>query len=247
MIRDSIVRQGQWFFRWRSYVLLATIPIAFMTLRRGEPIELYFGDRADFIYEGVCVALAFTGLALRAVTVAHAPKGTSGRNTRSQVAETLNTTGMYSLTRNPLYFGNAIIYMAIALFTQGVYFVIIMALFLIIYLERIIATEEAFLSDKFGTTYQEWADRVPAFFPRLSGWQAPTLPFSVRNVLRREYSGFFAIIAAFFAIEAFGDVLFQGHILYDPVWIAAFIGGGIVYLALRSLKKQTSWLDVQGR
>ncbi|MGQ3672041.1 isoprenylcysteine carboxylmethyltransferase family protein [Ochrobactrum sp. MC-1LL] len=247
MIRDTIVRQGHWLFRWRSYVLLATVPIAFMTLRRGEPVEFYFGEWPDFIYEGICVALAFAGLAIRAVTVAYAPRGTSGRNTREQVADTLNTTGMYSLTRNPLYFGNAVIYMAIALFTQGIYFVIIMALFLVIYLERIIATEEAFLADKFGDEYQVWADRVPAFFPRLTGWRQPELSFSIRNVLRREYSGFFAIIAAFVAIEAFGDILFQGHILYDPVWIATFIGGGIIYLGLRYMKKHTTFLDVQGR
>ncbi len=64
-----------------------------------------------------------------------------------------------------------------------------MLLFLIIYLERIIATEEEFLAGKFGDAYRDWATEVPAFFPRLTGWRAPELPFSFRNVLRREYSG----------------------------------------------------------
>ncbi|MBP1885245.1 methyltransferase family protein [Sinorhizobium mexicanum] len=112
MILDDIVHQGNWFFRWRSYVLLITIPIAFLVLSQGEPIELRFGDGADFVYEGFCLALALVGLAIRAFTVGHAPKGTSGRNTRKQIAESLNTTGMYSLCRNPLYFGNAVIYLA---------------------------------------------------------------------------------------------------------------------------------------
>ena len=57
---------------------------------------------------------------------------------------------MYSLTRNPLYLGNAVIYMSIALFTQGIYFIVLMALFLVIYLERIIAVEERFLTERFG-------------------------------------------------------------------------------------------------
>lgn len=247
MIHDSIARQGGWFFRWRSYVLLGLIPLAFLTLQHGEPIELYFGETADFLYEGACVALAFFGLGIRALTVGYAPRGTSGRNTREQIASTLNTTGMYSLTRNPLYLGNAVIYVSVALFTQGVYFVVIMVLFLVIYLERIIGAEEAFLTGKFGDEYSEWASRVPAFIPRLSGWRKPPLPFSVRNVLRREYSGFFAIIAAFVAIEAFGDLLFRGHLLYDPAWTAAFIAAALVYLVLRFMKKRTSLLDVAGR
>ena len=52
------------------------------------------------------------------------PAGTSGRNTAKQVADTLNTTGLYSLTRNPLYLGNAVIYMAIACFLQNVWFAV---------------------------------------------------------------------------------------------------------------------------
>ena len=71
---------------------------------------------------------------------------------------------MYSLTRNPLYLGNAIIYMAIALFTQDVYFSMLMLLFLIIYLERIIATEERFLAEKFGSTYSNGRARCPPSF-----------------------------------------------------------------------------------
>jgi protein-S-isoprenylcysteine O-methyltransferase Ste14 len=247
MILDDIAHQGHWLFRWRSYVLLITIPIAFLTVSQGEPVELLFGERADFVYESFCIALAFAGLVIRALTVGYAPRGTSGRNTRRQVAETLNTTGMYSLSRNPLYFGNAVIYMSIALFTQGIYFVVIMALFLVIYLERIIAAEEAFLKAKYGEQYLEWAQRVPVFFPRPSGWERPALQFSVRNVMRREYSGFFAIIVAFVAIEVFGDILFRGRLLFEPAWTATFIVGAVVYVVLIFLKKRTSFLDVQGR
>lgn len=247
MIADTIARQGNWFFRWRSYVLLALAPIAFVTLSQDEPIEMYFGETADFLYEGACVALAFLGLGIRAFTVGFVPEGTSGRNTRKQLASTLNVTGMYSVTRNPLYLGNAVIYMSIALFTQGVYFTIVMALFLIIYLERIIAAEERFLSERFGEAYSTWAARVPAFFPKMSGWEAPELWFSVKNALRREYSGFFAIIAGFVAIEASGDLLTRGHLLFDEAWITAFIGAAIVYLTLRFLKRRTTVLDVEGR
>ncbi|MGI8723871.1 MAG: methyltransferase family protein [Methyloceanibacter sp.] len=187
------------------------------------------------------------GLGIRAFTVGFVPAGTSGRNRREQVASTLKVTGMYSLTRNPLYFGNAVIYMSIAVFTEGVYFVIVMALFLVIYLERIIAAEEHYLAARFGSAYSEWAKSVPAFFPRFSSWKSPELEFSLRNVLRREYSGFFAIIVAFAAIELLEGVLIFGRLLFDEAWVITFIVAAIVYVTLRFLNRRTTVLHVPGR
>jgi protein-S-isoprenylcysteine O-methyltransferase Ste14 len=247
MIADSMARQGRWFFRWRSYVLLGFAPLAILVIMRPEPVEMQFGSAADTIFETVCIALAFFGLAIRAYVVGHVPAGTSGRNTRGQVAETLNTTGIYSLTRNPLYFANALSCMGVALFLQDIWFALLMALFLIIYLERIIATEEAFLAQKFGDAYRNWAADVPAFFPRLTGWRAPELPFSFRNVLRREYSGLFGVIAIFFALDQSREFLAENTTAIDSDWLAALVFGAVIYCVLRWAKKHTSLLDVQGR
>jgi protein-S-isoprenylcysteine O-methyltransferase Ste14 len=126
MIADIIARQGNWLFRWRSYVLLGFAPLFVLAVLQPEPIESAFGEAADFLFEGLCTAIALLGLGIRIFTVGFVPRGTSGRNTRGQIASTLNTTGMYSLTRNPLYLGNAIIYMAIAMFTQSLTVVIAM-------------------------------------------------------------------------------------------------------------------------
>lgn len=165
----------------------------------------------------------------------------------SQVASVLNTTGMYSITRNPLYLGNAVTYMAIALFTQSPVFVLTMGLFLVIYLERIIATEEQFLIGKFGPAYCDWAQRVPVLLPDFKRWQPAKLPFCFKTVLRREYPGFFAVVATFtiidFAHEAFGE----GNLSLGLAWSAFFVCGAVVYVVLRSLKKHTSVLSVAGR
>jgi protein-S-isoprenylcysteine O-methyltransferase Ste14 len=247
MIRDSITRQGSWLFRWRSYILLVFAPLMYLALSGPEPVESYLGEAADFTYEAICIAIAFAGLAIRAFTVGFVPAGTSGRNTHSQIAETLNTTGLYSLTRNPLYFGNAVIYTGIALFTQNVYFVVVMILFLVIYLERIIATEEDFLTNRFPETYPAWAKDVPAFFPRLHGWKRPALGFSFRNVLRREYSGFFAIIATLAIVDSAREYLTEPENTVDEIWLLAFIIGALIYIILRALKKHTNLLTVDGR
>ncbi len=247
MLADTIADQGNWLFRWRSYVLLGFIPLGVYAISSPEPVEMSLGPLADRIWEIGCIALAFAGLAIRAITVGHAPRGTSGRNTREQVAESLNTTGMYSIMRNPLYFGNAIIYMAIALFTQSLAFVLVLGLFLVIYLERIIATEERFLAGKFGEEYRDWTSRVPVFFPDISRWTPPALPFSFRNVLRREYSGFFAIVAAFTVVDYAHEAFGEGEVAIGLAWSAFFLVGAVVYLTLRSLKKHTDLLDVEGR
>lgn len=247
MIADSITRQGGWLFRWRSYILLGFAPLILMAITQPEPIEARFGKTVDSLYEAACLVLAFLGLAIRAYVVGHVPAGTSGRNTKGQVAETLNTSGLYSLTRNPLYLGNAIIYMAVAFFTQNIWFAALMFMFLIVYLERIIATEEAFLTTKFGDSYRNWAAEVPTFFPRLTGWRPPELPFSFRNVLRREYSGFFAIIATFFVLDQSREYLAENVAVVDATWLAGLAFGALVYLSLRWAKKHTDLLKVAGR
>ncbi|MDI6027562.1 isoprenylcysteine carboxylmethyltransferase family protein [Corticibacterium sp. UT-5YL-CI-8] len=247
MIQDLIARQGNWLFRWRSYILLGFAPLFLLAMSRPEAVEAHFGATADTLYELGCVILAFIGLGIRAFTIGYVPAGTSGRNTKNQLASVLNTMGLYSLTRNPLYFGNAVIYMAVALFLQNLSLALIMVLFLALYLERIIATEERFLAQKFGQAYLDWTSKVPVFFPRLTGWQRPDLDFSVRNVLRREYSGFLAIIATFFVLDQAREFLTENPQRFDTLWLSGLAIGAVVYVVLRSLKKHTHLLDVEGR
>jgi len=247
MLADTIARQGNWLFRWRSYVLLGFIPLGIYAISYPEPIEALFGDVADYAWEIGCILIAFMGLGIRAMVVGQTPAGTSGRNTHGQVAEVLNTTGLYSVTRNPLYLGNAVIYMAIALFTQSGLFVLVMGLFLVIYLERIIAAEEAFLAQKFGTPYREWTERTPVFLPDFSLWRPASLPFSLRNVLKREYSGFFAIIAAVTLIDYAHEAFGEGETLLGLTWAAFFLAGAVIYVTLRGLKKHSRVLHVEGR
>lgn len=48
-----------------------------------------------------CLSLA--GQIIRAIAIGTSNKNTSGRNTQEQVAEALNTKGIYSTVRHPLY------------------------------------------------------------------------------------------------------------------------------------------------
>ena len=108
-------------------------------------------------------------LAIRAYTIGHTPKGTSGRNTKKQVANALNTTGAYSLVRNPLYLGIFFMGLGVALFAHLWWLTLIYVLAFWLYYERVIFAEEAYLRDKFGAEYLSWADRTPI----------PTIEFTV--------------------------------------------------------------------
>jgi len=116
-----------------------------------------------------------------------------------------------------------------------------------LYYERIIMTEEEFLLQKFDKEYEAYVARTSAFMPNIKLWHKPELPFSFRTVMKREYSGFFGVIASFTALELIGDYIVEGRIVFDPLWVGLFCFGLSVYLVLRTLKKRTRILRVEGR
>ena len=246
-LREEIEKQGNWLFRYRSYIPLIFLPLFLLALKDSEVIEKIFGDSIEDAWEVFCVVISFTGLFIRCLTIGFVPKGTSGRNTDKQRADRLNTTGMYSVVRHPLYLGNFLIMLGMMMFTQVWWIMIISVLAFWLYYERIIFAEEEFLRKKYGDLFVEWAERTPAFLPKLRGWQRPELPFSFRTVLRREYTGLFVITSSFAFIEIIGDTIEEGRLELDMGWIVLFILGLIAYLTLRTLKKKTRLLDVEGR
>jgi protein-S-isoprenylcysteine O-methyltransferase Ste14 len=244
-LREELEATGNWLFRHRSYLPLLLLVVVVAALR---DFRYPRGSHAlDEWWEVVCVAVALAGVAIRAATIGYTPHGTSGRNTHGQVAESLNTTGAYSLVRHPLYVGNYLMWLGPALFPRSWATAVIVTLVFWLYYERIMLAEEEFLRRKFGAAYEQWAAATPAFIPRLRGWRAPPLPFSVRNVLRREYSGVFGVVATFALLEAVGDFFATGRVGVDPLWAGLFGATLVLYLVLRFLKRSTSVLRVDGR
>ena len=244
-LQDEFERSGNWLFRWRSYLPLMMIGIFLLALREYQYPG--YNEELDHLWELLCLLVSFFGLGIRILTVGHTPKGTSGRNTKKQVADTLNTKGIYSVVRNPLYLGNFFMGLGIALFAHMWWLTIIYLLVFWLYYERIIFAEEAYLRNKHGDEYLEWANSTPAFLPKLSKYQKADLPFSLRNVLKREYNGFFAVIVVMFILETVGEIYAEGEFDFDLGWLLLLGVGFIVWLVLRSLKKYTTLLHVDGR
>ena len=81
-------------------------------------------------------------------------------------AQRLATTGAYSLIRNPLFFGNALIGLGWSLIAGYSAIIIFVISFWIIYAKIIIPFEEKFLTEKFGLEYLHWKNKTGMFFPK---------------------------------------------------------------------------------
>ena len=244
-LREEFRKSGEWLFRWRSYLpllLIALFLLALISVRHpyGRPP---LGGSWEFF----CIAVSFAGLGIRILTGGYVPEGTSGRNVKGQVADVLNTTGVYSLVRHPLYLGNFLIWLGISLFWGLWWFSLIIVLILWLYYERIMFAEEEFLREKFGEAFTEWADQIPAFIPKFGNWVKPNLPFSFKTAIRKEYSGFFAMMVVFTLLKIAGEFLSRGGLWIGWNWAIMFGASLIIYLGVRYLKKRTDWLKVEGR
>ncbi|MDA0999671.1 MAG: isoprenylcysteine carboxylmethyltransferase family protein [bacterium] len=252
LLSDKMAIQGNSWFRWRSYLPIILAPAAVLAAMDAGPFETMMGKSVENPWDLFALAVSFLGLIVRACVVGDTPRGTSGRNTRRQRADSLNTTGMYSITRNPLYFGNFLILLGFALAIKIWWFVLLTLILFALYYERIIFAEEIFLSKKFGAAYENWAAKTRVFFPSPVLWKGPELPFSFRTVLRREYHGFYLIVLIHFLADAVTDLLgknepLQTFLAEDFLWVYFFLISTLIYLAIRILHKYTRLLHVAGR
>ncbi|MFH0738788.1 MAG: isoprenylcysteine carboxylmethyltransferase family protein [Candidatus Omnitrophota bacterium] len=246
-LREDFEKQGAWLFKWRSYLPLLFIPLFIIALKNSEFIERIFGDDIGDFLESIAVIVSFLGLAIRCFTVGYVPRGTSGRNTKAQGATVLNTTGMYSIARNPLYLGNFVIIFGITLFIQVWWLALIVWVGFWLYYERIIFAEEEFLRRKFGGEFTAWAQRTPLVIPHFKNWRKPDLSFSFKTVLRREFSTYFAIVAVYFFLEVAADFLNEKRFFVHNSWLIFFFISMAIYFTFLILKKKTHVLDVIGR
>lgn len=244
-LKTELENQGAWLFRWRGYLPLLGGPVV---LAAFASARWPFGSqRLHEYWDLSCFAVSLLGLAIRIHVVGHAPSGTSGRNTTQQQASSLNTTGMYSVVRHPLYLGNYLIAFGATLVPFVWWLPVLFTAVFWLYYERIMFAEEAFLRRTFGGAFNEWADRTRAFVPKVSGWQAPTTEFSLRFVLRKEYTGLAVLVGLHAMAEAASHVVVDRRLELGPAWIGVLVMGMAAYVILWSLKRHTSYLDVPDR
>lgn len=235
---------GNWLFKRRSWLPVFMIFGGIIMMYLGNRQAILFDQRDELIFLGV----SMFGQLIRILTVGFTPKNTSGRNTvNGQIADELNVSGIYSLLRHPLYLGNFFMWLGPVLFLRSLGVTIVFGLIYWLYYERIMFAEEQFLRRKFGDIYDKWSEKVSPFIPWTFHFVRPGLPFSIKNVLKREYNSFVNIFVIFVVLDLFRNYFLSERIYLTKMWIWLFLAGGLIWLVVRTIHKQTKWLEVEGR
>ena len=196
----------------------------------------------DLILLITCAVFSFSGQVIRAIAIGTSNKHTSGRNTKEQVAEALNTKGIYSTVRHPLYLGNYFMWIGIVMYTYNIWFILVVSLLFWLYYERIMFAEERFLERKFGQDYVDWSMKVPAFWPSTKNHIKTEIPFSIKTILRREYSGVTATIIGFVFVAFLRDWFSSGEAHFKLVYVIVIAIALLISLVFRTLKHNTKLL-----
>lgn len=246
LLTEIMRKQGSFLFKWRSFLPLVILGYGFYLYAKTDFLHLPFlmSDGFEIVY----LIISLLGVLIRCITIGYAGKRTSGRNTSKQVADSLNQLDLYSITRNPLYLGNFFMALGCILMIGNVWATLFFVVVFWFYYERIIFTEEQFLSEKFGETYREWATKTPIFFPAsLKNYKASGKKFDYKRVFIQEKNGVLSLFFIFFAFELWEkiDIVICTHTLFhfewdDYLFLAGLILAAIGYVYFKIQKKRRS-------
>ena len=248
-LQEEFEKQGLWLFRYRGVLPIIILVIGFVLFIQTElnPDSFFLKNSPYEIYfEMFCLAIGLFGLFIRICVIGFTPKNTSGRTVKNQVADTLNTKGMYSLVRHPLYVGNYFMWLGPAILSGNFWFVVAFTLSYWVYYERIMYAEEQFLRNKFGSIYTDWSNKVSAFVPDFKNFIKADLSLSWKKVVRKEITGIFVLFAIFFVFDYVG-VYLKNDEAPNPFLLYSMIFLLIAIVIIKIIKKKTDWLKQENR
>jgi len=180
-----LCRAGDFGFHYRGLLIPGTL-IALLILTR--PSEALRDPSLAQTVTAIGIAIALLGQAIRLFVVGFAYIKRGGKNRRIY-ADDLVTEGVYAHVRNPMYVGNFMILVGLAvIWGSPLAFAIGVPLIGFLYF-AIVVSEEAYLRQKFGAGYDDYARDVNRFVPRLAGLRETVRNghYDWRKALRKEY------------------------------------------------------------
>jgi protein-S-isoprenylcysteine O-methyltransferase Ste14 len=121
----------------------------------------------------ICLVICLTGRGWTSVYIA-------GRKSRELVV-----VGPYSVVRNPLYVFSFVGLVGVCLLSGMMTLLLIAVIVFALYYQLVVRREEEYLSSLHGTRFAQYTQRVPRWFPKLSGWRdVQTLEAQPRLILR---------------------------------------------------------------
>jgi protein-S-isoprenylcysteine O-methyltransferase Ste14 len=221
-------RTGKFLFKFRSFTPLPLIALTFIFFKPLSPAPLWTAI-------GLIVALA--GEAIRMISVGYAGSGTSGRESFLK-AESLNTSGLYSLARNPLYWGNTLIFAGLLTMYAQPLALVLFIVFLFLQYHFIVLAEEEFLLRRHGQAYADYCGRVSRWLPRFGNYLPPSHGFNSRKVFFKENDSCFNLLLAALLVLAWKDKVFSGRLNRPWFFAGAALALVVFYAWVKILKKK---------
>ena len=240
-LQNQILHVGKYLFQYRGQIPILLILIAAPVIYKSS----YFANipiETQSILKCIAILIALVGLMIRFVTVATTPIGTSGKNRKKQVADQLNTSGIYSIVRNPLYLANYLIWLGLSIYSLSYLLIIITSLFFFIIYEKIILVEEDFLTKKYQEKYEIYSAKTPCFFPNLNNYIKSNIDFDFKKIIREEYSPTLSTIISFIYIDILSYYAFKDVIYFNKTHIITVLISVSIVFILKILKSYTSLL-----
>ena len=165
---------GSFLARWRVPLGYPLALVCFW-LARPTIASLYAG-----------AGIAVIGLLVRGDAAGHLRKG-----------EGLATSGPYRRTRNPLYFGSAILAVGFAVAAWSWIVMALILIYMLTFYPAVIRREDIELFARYGAAFDEFSRRVPAFWPKFSAAEPEGAEFSWALYKRnREYQAAMGMVVA---------------------------------------------------
>jgi protein-S-isoprenylcysteine O-methyltransferase Ste14 len=175
-----VIALGQFLFRYRNALFPCAFALVFL------PGPRLFADPMLALVIGA--AFALLGQTIRGLTIGLKYIIRGGRE-RRVYARDLVTEGLYAHTRNPMYVGNLLILIGVAVASNSwACLAIAVPLFVFVY-ACIVAAEEDYLQRAFGAQFDSYLHEVPRWNLRLNGLLRTLhgMTFHWRRLLIKEY------------------------------------------------------------
>lgn len=181
---------GERLFEWRDYT---PIPLIVLVLFANDPTVRT---------ATLGTVLTVMGELIRIYSVAFIGSVSRTRNIETAAGAALITSGPFSYVRNPLYVGNFLITLGLAVYS-GVTWIVLLAIVLFAFQYYcIVKHEERLLIARFGRQYEDYMLAVPAWVPsRLPALESIEWPTSFSKALRSERRTLMAIVAMLVALS----------------------------------------------
>ena len=228
-----MVAIGNFLFHYRNGIF----PLVYaLLIFKSQPLM------ADYRLAAVIgVLVAASGQLVRAVTIGLEYIKRGGRE-RQVYADKLVQGGIFAHCRNPLYIGNFIILLGVAVASNSVLFLGVAVPFFAFAYWAIIAAEENYLRKKFGQEFDDYCARVNRLVPNLSGIGRTLtgMRFNWRRLITAEYGSAYIWLAAVSLVTLKNTwMLGQYHVGNPVIWVSWGLLGvaTLAYALARFLKK----------